>query len=622
MEVKVMASHFLPSPTSQFSFETNASSTQTLSLLNRCSNMEELKQIHAQVFKKGYAFDDNTLPVRKLLAFCSSAPDSGSLAYAQKVFDGIDSPITFTWNTIIRGYANSTQPEQALFLYRRMLADSVPQNAYTFPFLLKACSGLSSSPLEETKQIHAHVVKFGFGFDVFSANSLIHAYAVSGRIKSARLVFERIPQRDIVSWNSMIDGYIKCGEMGMACEIFKGMTDKNVVSWTTMISGYVGAGMNKEALNLYHEMQDSGVKPDNVALISTISACAHLGALEQGKWIHTYIKRRGIKIDPILGSALVDMYAKCGDMEEAIEVFRRMEKKGVSAWTAVVFGFTIHGQGREALKWFSGMQESGVKPNMITFTAILTACSYAGMADEGKSLFESMEKEYNLKPTIEHYGCMVDLLGRAGLLKEAKQLIDSMPVRPNSVIWGALLKACQIHRNLELGKQIGEMLIESDPDHSGHCILHLANIYGIAEEWDKTVEVRRQMTDQKVCKLQGCSSISLNGIFHEFVAGDRSHPQMDKINNMWNRISKRLKQEGYKPTTAIHQNSDKLAIAFGLIGTKPGVTIRIIKNLRVCEESHTVTKLISKVYSREIVMRDIARFHHFKNGKCSCGDCW
>ncbi|KAK3224141.1 hypothetical protein Dsin_011166 [Dipteronia sinensis] len=439
MEVKVMAPHFLPSPTSQFSFETNAS-TQTLSLLKRCSNMEELKQIHAQVFKKGYAFDDNTRPVRKLLAFCSSAPDSGSLAYAQKVFDGIHSPNTFMWNTILRGYANSTQPEQALFLYRRMLADSVPQNAYTFPFLLKACSGLSSSPLEETKQIHAQVVKFGFGFDVFAANSLLHAYAVSGRIKSARLVFERIPQRDVVSWNSMIDGYIKCGEMGMTYEIFKGMTDKNVVSWTTMISGYVGAGMYKEALNLYHEMQDSGVKPDNVALI-------------------------------------------------------------------------------------------------------------------------------------------------------------------------------------------GEMLIERDPDHSGSNILHLANIYAIAEEWDKTVEVRKQMTDQRVCKLLGCSSISLNGIFHEFVAGDTSHPQMDKINDMWNRISKRLKQEGYKPTTeeketAIHQNSDKLAIAFGLIGTKPGVTIRIIKNLRVCEDSHTVTKLISKVYSREIVMRDIARFHHFKNGKCSCGDYW
>ncbi|KAK1588473.1 hypothetical protein Q3G72_023715 [Acer saccharum] len=367
----MIAPQFLPTPTSQFSFETNAS-TQTLSLLNRCSNMEELKQIHAQVFKKGYAFDDNTLPVRKLLAFCSSAPDSGSLAYAQKVFDGIDSPNTFMWNTIIRGYANSTQPEQALFLYRRMLADSVPQNAYTFPFLLKACSGLSSSPLEETKQIHAQVVKFGFGFDVFAANSLLHTYA------------------------------------------------------------------------------DSGVKPDNVALVSTISACAHLGALEQGRWIHTYIKRRGIKIDPILGSALVDMYAKCGDMEEAIEVFRRIKKKG---------------------------------------------------------------------------------------------------------------------------KQIREMLIESDPDHSGRCILHLANIYGIAEEWDKTVEVRRQMTDQKVCKLQGCSSISLNGIFHEFVTGDSSHPEMDKINDMWNRISKRLKQEGYKPTTAIHQNSDKLAIAFGIIGTKPAANI-------------------------------------------------
>ncbi|KAL5752643.1 hypothetical protein ACOSQ2_023150 [Xanthoceras sorbifolium] len=629
MAVKVMAPHFVPTSTNQFSLETNAA--QTLSLLNRCSNMKELKQIHAQMFKKGHEFD--TLPVSKVLVFCTD-PDLGSLAYAQKVFDRIDSPNTFMWNTMFRGYAKSTEPEQALFLYRTMLYDSVPHNAYTFPFLLQACSSLSSA-LEETKQIHAHVVKCGFGFDVFAANSLLHVYAVSGSIKSARLVFERIPQRDVVSWNSMIDGYIKCGEMGMAREIFRDMTAKNVISWTTMISGYVGAGMNKEALDLFHEMQDAGVKPDNVALVSTISACAHLGALEQGRWIHTYIKSTCIKIDPILGCALIDMYAKCGVMEEALEVFRRMEKKGVSAWTAVIFGLAIHGQGREALNWLSRMQERGIKPNMITFTAILTACSYAGLIVEGKSLFESMEKEHNLKPTVEHYGCMVDLLGRAGLLKEAKQLIDSMPLRPNSVIWGALLKACQIHRDLELGKQIGEMLVKSDPDHSGRYI-HLANIYAMAAEWYKAVEVRRQMTDQGVYKLPGCSSISLKGIFHEFVAGDRSHPQMDKINQMWNRIAKRLKQEGYKPATrnllldlddeeketAIHQHSEKIAIAFGLIRTKPGVTIRIIKNLRVCEDCHTVTKLISKIYAREIVMRDRARFHHFRDGKCTCGDYW
>lgn len=616
------------SPAIKFSWESNA--MQTLSLLGRCSNMEELKQIHAQIFKLGLA--NNTVLLRNILTFCTFA-NSGSLAYAQMIFDRIDIPNTFMWNTIIRGYANSSEPEQALLLYSKMLAHSVPHNSYTFPFLLKACSSLSA--LEETLQIHAQIIKLGFGSEVFATNSLLHAYAISGSIEFAHLLFDRIPQRDIVSWNSMIDGYIKCGDTETANEIFSDMTEKNVVSWTTMISGYVGAGMNKEALNLFHEMQIAGVKPDSKALVSTISASAHLGALDQGRWIHKYIKKEGIQIDPILSCALIDMYAKCGDMEEALKLFIRTEKKGVPAWTALIFGFAIHGQGREALNCFLEMQRVGIKPNLITFTAILTACSYAGLVDEGKSLFESMERIHNLKPTIEHYGCMVDLFGRAGLLKEAKKLIDTMPVRPNSVIWGALLKACRIHGNLDLGKQIGKILIENDPEHGGRYI-HLACVYSMAREWDRAVEVRRQMIDQGITKLPGCSIISLNGISHEFFAGDRSHPYIDEINHMWDQIAKRLKHEGHKPSTrcllldiedeeketVIQKHSEKLAIAFGLIKTQPGETIRIIKNLRVCDDCHTVTKLISKMYTREIIMRDRTRFHLFKDGKCTCGDYW
>ncbi|KAJ4714356.1 Pentatricopeptide repeat [Melia azedarach] len=618
----------LPTPANHFFSESNTS--QPLYLLNRCSNMDELKQIHAQMFKQGLAAD--IIPVSRILAFCTT-PISGNLAYAQMVFDRISRPNTFMWNTMVRGYTDSDTPEQALLLYQQMLSSAVQHNAYTFPFLLKACSSLSA--LEETQQIHAQIIKLGFGSEVFATNSLLHVYAVSGSIKSAHILFDRIPQRDIVSWNSMIDGYAKCGEMEMAYEMFKNMKEKNVISWTTMISGYVGTGMNKEALNLFHKMQIAGVKPDSVALVSTISACAQLGALDQGRWIHTYLKKIGIRIDPILGCALIDMYAKCGDMEEALEVFRRTEKKGVSAWTAIIFGFAIHGHGKEALNWFLAMQKAGIKPNLITFTAILTACSYAGLVDEGKSWFESMGRKYNLKPRVEHYGCMVDLLGRAGLLKEAKELIDTMPVRPNSVIWGALLKACQIHRNLELGKQIGKILIEADTDHGGRYI-HLASIYAMAREWDQVVEVRKQMTDQGVSKLPGRSSISLNGVVHEFLAGDRSHPEMNKIIHSWDQIAERLKHEGYKPElkdllldleddekeTAINQHSEKLAIAFGLIRAEPSATIRIIKNLRVCEDCHTVMKLISKIYDREIVMRDRARFHLFKNGRCTCEDYW
>ncbi|KAL4645138.1 hypothetical protein ACB092_02G214600 [Castanea dentata] len=564
----------------QLSFESNVA--QTLSLLERCTNMMELKQIHAHIYKTGLIIDP--IPVSRLLTFTTSL-DFGNLIYARKVFDRISRRNTFMWNTMIRGYSNSNQPKEALFLYHQMLCHSAPHNAYTFPFLLKACSRMSA--LEETQQIHAHIIKTGFGLDIYATNSLLHVYAISGSIKSAHLLFDRLPHQDI------------------------------------------------EALKLFHEMQVASIKPDNVALVSSLSACAHLGSLDEGRWIHTYIDKNGIEIDPILGCVLIDMYVKCGDMDEALKVFRKLEKQSISAWTAIINGFAIHGQGQEALDWFMKMQKAGIKPNSITFTAILTACSHAGLVDEGKLLFKTMMTDYKLNPTIEHYGCMVDLLGRAGLLLEAKELIENMPLNPNPAIWGALLNACRIHGHLELGKQIGKILIEVDPAHGGRYI-HLASIHAADGEWDQAVQVRSRMKNQGVSKLPGCSAISLNGIIHEFLAGDASHPQMDEIYKMWNQIAEKLQQDGYKPATgdllldldeeekerAIQQHSEKLAIAFGLIRTKPETTIRIFKNLRVCEDCHTVLKLISKIYAREIIVRDRTRFHLFKEGKCSCRDYW
>ncbi|CAN0861748.1 Pentatricopeptide repeat-containing protein At5g66520 [Linum grandiflorum] len=443
-------------------------------------------------------------------------------------------------------------------------------------------------------------------------------------------------QPDTVTWNSMINGYMKCGQTQKATELFNQMPNKDTISWTTMISGYVQAGLDKEALEFFHEMQGAGKKLDKVTLTTALSACAQLGALDQGRWIHAHINRSGMQIDPILGCALIDMYAKCGDMEEALEMFDKMRgTKYVHAWTAIVFGFAIHGQGRDALTWFRKMKEDGIEPNPVTFTAILTACSYAGLVEQGKSVFKSIKECHELNPTIEHYGCMVDLLGRAGLLNEAKDLIKTMPVKPNAIIWGSLLKACKIHGNLELGKQIGELAIEMDPDHGGRYI-QLANIHAAAKEWELAAKARRRMKEHGVSKLPGCSTISLNGTVHEFSAGDGSHPEADAIYSEWHRIAERLRQEGYKPATGelmmdledgekeivVSQHSEKLAVAFGLIRGKPGTVIRIFKNLRVCEDCHTAMKLISRVYEREIVMRDRVRFHCFRDGECSCSDYW
>ncbi|XP_050227901.1 pentatricopeptide repeat-containing protein At5g66520 [Mercurialis annua] len=600
---------------------------QTLSLLDRCSTMVELKQIHAQMLKTGLHLESIT--TSKLLAFAAS-PSSGDLTYANTVFDRISRPNSFMWNAMIRGYADSNQPEQAFLFYHQMLTHSALHNSHTFPFLLKACLTIG-----ETLQVHGHIIKLGFASQLYTANSLLHAYATFGFITSAKLLFDRIAEPDIVSWNSIIDAYMKCGDTVTAYQLFRDNPEKNAVSFTIMISGHIRAGLDEKALDLFQEMQIAGVKPDKVEMTSVLSACAHLGALDQGRWIHAYIKTNGMHIDPMLGCALINMYAKCGSMQEALAVFNRIGKKNIFVWTALLYGFAIHGQGREALNLLMQMQVEGLKPNLTTFTAILTACSYAGLVDEGKSIFDSMARVYGLNPTVEHYGCMVDLLGRAGLLKEAYDLIKEMPITPNAVILGTLLNACRIHGNVELGKQIAKYIIEIDPGHSGRYI-HLANLHAAAGEWDEAAEARRTMKANGVIKLPGCSTISLDGAVHGFLAGDNSHPEIEKINCKWYQISERLRQEGYKPATqnllldlndeeketAMNQHSERLAVAFGLIRTKPRTTIRIVKNLRVCEDCHIVMKLVSKIYDREIIMRDRNRFHVFSNGKCTCADYW
>ncbi|KAL6007183.1 Pentatricopeptide repeat-containing protein [Asimina triloba] len=605
------------------------SKAQILFQLEKCSEVEEIKQIHAQMIKTGLVL--GTIPASRLLSICIK---TNSLAYAGMVFDTICQSTTFMWNSMIRGYSNSNDPERVLILYCQMLHNSVPPNAYTFPFLLKSCSK-NLQALEETQQIHCQIIKSGFGSEVFATNSLLHVYVKSESLSSARRLFDRMPHRDTVTWNSMIDGYAKNGDIEAARALFGEMPGRNVISWTSVITGCIECGLFREALDLFHEMQVGGTEPDSIALVSALSACAQLGALDQGRWIRAYIDQKNIPIDPILGCTLVDMYAKCGDVEEAFNVFKDIKQKTVSAWTAMIAGFAIHGHGREALDVFLEMMRAGIKPNEITFTTILTACSYAGLVEEGKQIFRRMERVYAVRPTIEHYGCMVDLLGRAGLLEEANKLIEIMPMKPNAAVWGALLRACRMHGNLDLGVRVGNILIELDPGHGGRYV-HLASVFAAAGQWDKAVMVRKLMKDRGVSKLPGCSLLDLNGTVHEFFAGDRTQPETEEIYHMWSRILKRLRQEGYVPRTqnllldleeeeketAINHHSEKLAIAFGLIKTKPGTALRIVKNLRVCEDCHTATKLISRIYGREIVVRDRMRFHLFKDGNCSCKDNW
>lgn len=393
-----------------------------------------------------------------------------------------------------------------------------------------------------------------------------------------------------------------------------------------------------DALDLFHKMLQEGVKPNQFTLVSALTACANLIALDQGRWIHVYIGKNEIKMNERLLASLIDMYAKCGEIEFAAKVFCNEHglKRKVWPWNAMIGGFAMHGKSKEAIHLFEQMQTEKVSSNNVTFVALLNACSHGDMVEEGRDYFKSMGMSNGIEPQIEHYGCMVDLLGRAGLLKEAEELISSMPMAPDAAIWGALLGACRIHKDIERGEQIGKIITELDSNHIG-CHVLLANMYSACGRWNEARIVRDKIGVSGRKKIPGCTSIELNGRFHEFLVGDRSHPETKKLYLFLDEMASKLKIAGYIPKlgevlldideeedkeTALSEHSEKLAIAFGLMNTAPGTPIRIVKNLRVCGDCHQATKFISKVYDRQIIVRDRIRYHHFKDGNCSCKDYW
>ncbi|CBI29005.3 unnamed protein product, partial [Vitis vinifera] len=426
------------------------------------------------------------------------------------------------------------------------------------------------------------------------------------------------------------------GKRDDAFGLFSEMPCRDVVSWNSMLACYAQCGKPNEALALFDQMRAVGVKPTEATVVSLLSACAHLGALDKGLHLHTYINDNRIEVNSIVGTALVDMYAKCGKISLATQVFNAMESKDVLAWNTIIAGMAIHGHVKEAQRLFKEMKEAGVEPNDITFVAMLSACSHAGMVDEGQKLLDCMSSSYGIEPKVEHYGCVIDLLARAGLLEEAMELIGTMPMEPNPCALGALLGGCRIHGNFELGEMVGKRLINLQPCHSGRYIL-LSNIYAAAKKWDDARKVRNLMKVNGISKVPGVSVIELKGMVHRFVAGDWSHPESNKIYEKLNEIHTRLKSAiGHSADTgdvlldmeeedkehALPVHSEKLAIAYGLLHLDSKEAIRIVKNLRVCRDCHHVTKLISKVYGREIIVRDRNRFHHFEDGECSCLDFW
>ncbi|XP_058722019.1 pentatricopeptide repeat-containing protein At1g59720, chloroplastic/mitochondrial-like [Vicia villosa] len=459
-----------PKPTSFWKAE------QTLiNLFKHCSTPNHLKQIHARIILTG--FHHNLILAGKIIMF------SADISYALSVFHTVHKPDAFLWNTMIRGFGNSTLPLNAIHFYKRMqLAREcvVPDN-FTFSFLLKIVARLGSVTLG--KQLHCSVFKFGLESHVYVRNSLMHMYGMVNDIKGAHHLFEEMREPDLVAWNSIIDCHVYCGNYN-------------------------------EALDLFTRMQLQ-LQPDDATLVVILSACGAIGALDFGRKVHLFIRDNINNLGESISvfNALVDMYAKCGAVEEAYETFSNMKRKNLVSWNVMILGLASHGNGEEALLLFTRMlQENVERPNDVTFLGVLCACSHGGLVDEGRRYFDIMNRDYNIQPTIKHYGCMVDLLGRAGLVVEAYELIKNMPVECNAIIWRTLLAACRNYGNVELGEKVRKHLLELEPDHSSDYVL-LANMYASTDQWNEMTNERRSMQERRVRKPEpGNSFIGIPGM--------------------------------------------------------------------------------------------------------------
>ncbi|XP_059064955.1 pentatricopeptide repeat-containing protein At4g02750-like [Cryptomeria japonica] len=649
--------------------------------LQGCTNkisLAEGKQVHTQVVKAGLSLGNHLL---HMYAKCQCAED------ARRVFDKIQVRNSYSWNTIIAVYAQCGNIALASSIFNEMPAkNEFSWNAMTDGYI--KCRNL-----EDARKLFDEMPQR----NIFSWNMMIAGYVKCGIFEVARELFDKMPERDTVSWNAMIAGYAKNGladqaltlywerwSSGFGCLLdleqgktihvsaikiglvsdafvesaldmyakcrciedaqqflvihvveFDKMPERNVFSWNAMVGGYAQNGHGEEAVRLWRQMQSTSIKMNNVTFVDVLSACASLAVLEQGRQIHGHVIRSGFVSDVVVGSALLDMYSKCGSVKNAWQHFEEIPQRDLISWNSMITAYAQNGYGKEALQIFEQMLQVGMKANHITFIGVLSGCNHASLVGEGCRYFDSRSRDYFVTPIIEHYSCMVDILGRAGHLDKVLDLIKNLPFEPNATVWGALLGACRVNGNTKLGKQVAECLFKLEPESPGPYVL-LSNIYSAAGMWEDAAKIRNFMKERGVNTKPAYSWTEVNNKVHIFYVGDRSNPEREEIYATLERLATEMKLAGYIPDTnfALHDvedeykehlllyHSEKLAVAFGLIRTPPGTPIRIFKNLRVCGDCHTAIKLISSITGREIVVRDAIRFHHFREDTCSCGDYW
>ncbi|KAM6557304.1 hypothetical protein CsatB_004323 [Cannabis sativa] len=569
------------------------------------------------------------MPVRTTVTWNSIlsgfAKKPGKMKEAHELFDRIPEPDTVSYNTMLVCYLHNSGVESAMGFFNKMpFRDSASWNTMISGFI-------RNGKMERARELFLKMPEQ----NSVSWSAMISGYVEFGDLDSAIEFFELAPVKSVVAWTAMVTGYMKFGKIELAEKMFHHMPVKNVVSWNTMISGYVENGRAEESLKLFRAMIQSGIKSNSSTLSSVLLACSNLSTLQMGKQVHQLIYKSLLYDDTTAGTSLISMYCKCGDLKDALKLFHEIPRKDVVSWNAMITGYAQHGAGHEALNLFNEMKREGAKPDWITFVAVLSACNHSGLVDIGMQYFDTMIRDYGVELKPEHYTCMVDLLGRAGRLIEAVDLIKKMPFKPHLAIFGTLLGACRIHKNLELAEYAAKNLLSLDPSSAAGYV-QLANVYAVTKRWDCVSKVWRSMKENNVVKTPGYSWIEVKGEIHEFRSGDRVHPELACIHEKLVELDKKMRLAGYVPDLefALHDvgkkqkeqlllwHSEKLAIAFGLLRLPEGIPIRVFKNLRVCGDCHRATMFISALEKREIIVRDTTRFHHFKNGVCSCSGYW
>ncbi|CAF1750596.1 hypothetical protein Bca4012_044208 [Brassica carinata] len=568
----------------------------------RLKSIRCVKRVHGYMLSNG--FEPEQFMMNRILMMhvkCRMIRD------ARRLFDEMPERNLFSYNSIISGFVNFGNYLEAFQLFKMMWEELSDSETHTFAVMLRASAGLGS--IEVGKQLHVCALKLGVVDNTFVSCGLIDMYSKCGDVEDARCVFDDMPEKTTVAWNNIIAGYA--------------------------LHGY-----SEEALRLLYDMRDSSTSLDQFTLSILIRISTRLAKVELTKQAHARLIRSGFESEIVANTALVDFYSKWGRVDTARYVFDKLPRKNIISWNALMGGYANHGRGADAVNLFEKMLAANVGPNHVTFLAVLSACAYSGLSERGWEIFLSMSEVHGIKPRAMHYACMIEILGRDGLLDEAIAFIRRAPLKPTVNMWAALLNACRMHGNLELGRVVAEKLYGMEPEKLGNYVV-MYNVYNSMGKTAEAAGVLDTLESKGLRMMPACTWVEVGDQTHSFLSGYKCDSYNEavkrQIYHKVDELMKEISEYGYSVAEnknllsdvdvneeqgVVRYHSEKLAIAYGLVNTPEWNPLQITQNHRICKECHKVVEFISLITGREIVVRDASRFHHFKEGKCSCGGYW